>query len=164
LSTKSKRAISQSIIDRLIDLEPKVRSEPALSYEKSKKQLEAAVQRDLEWLFNTRQIPYELPEDSEVLLRESLFYYGLPDFTGLSIHSHQDQLALTRAMESAISNFEPRLANVKVSLRPAEAGARIRFLIEALLLMDPAPERVTFDTVHDLTSGEYKVGGEGNAR
>ena len=40
-------------------------------------------------------------------------------------------------------------------------GPRIlRFQIEALLKMDPAPEQIVFDTVLQLNSGEYKVKGE----
>ncbi len=55
--------------------------------------------------------------------------------------------------------FEPRLANVRVvPLEWRHAGTRtLRFRIEGLLLMDPAPEHVSFDTVLELTSGEYEV-------
>ena len=34
---------------------------------------------------------------------------------------------------------------------------------KALLDMDPAPELITFDTVLQLSSGEYQVGGEHGA-
>jgi predicted component of type VI protein secretion system len=33
----------------------------------------------------------------------------------------------------------------------------LRFRIEGLARIDPAPEQVTFDTVLELTSGEYQV-------
>jgi len=36
----------------------------------------------------------------------------------------------------------------------------LRFQIQGLLRIDPAPERVTFDTVLELTSGEYQVKGD----
>jgi type VI secretion system protein ImpF len=36
----------------------------------------------------------------------------------------------------------------------------LRFQIEALLKMDPAPEQVLFDTLLQLNSGEYQVKGE----
>ena len=41
------------------------------------------------------------------------------------------------------------------------SGFRVlRFQIEALLKMDPAPEQVLFDTVLQLNSGEYQVKGD----
>ena len=33
----------------------------------------------------------------------------------------------------------------------------LRFVLEATLLMDPNPERVVFDTVLEVTRGEYDV-------
>ncbi|MEZ5395501.1 MAG: hypothetical protein R2724_22155 [Bryobacterales bacterium] len=50
-----------SLLDRLIDLEPRnrdVRQEPA----KSLRQLKAGLRRDLEWLLNARRPPVDLPE------------------------------------------------------------------------------------------------------
>jgi type VI secretion system protein ImpF len=35
----------------------------------------------------------------------------------------------------------------------------LRFQIEGLLIMDPAPEHISFDTVLQLASGEYQVKG-----
>jgi type VI secretion system protein ImpF len=72
---------------------------------------------------------------------------------------------LVRALETAIAIFEPRLVDVKVT--PVDISTTttrvMRFQIEGLLLMDPAPEQVSFDTVLQLTSGEYQVKGEKNA-
>ena len=39
----------------------------------------------------------------------------------------------------------------------------MRFQIEALLKMDPAPEHISFDTVLQLSSGEYQVKGDSGA-
>jgi type VI secretion system protein ImpF len=45
-----------------------------------------------------------------------------------------------------------------VPLEETAHGTRtLRFRIEGLLIMDPAPEHVSFDTVLELTSGEYEV-------
>jgi predicted component of type VI protein secretion system len=37
------------------------------------------------------------------------------------------------------------------------------FIIEGLLAIDPMPEHVSFDTVLDVTGGEYHVRGEPGA-
>ncbi len=151
-----------SLMDRLIDLEPRnrdVRQEPA----QSMRQLKAGLRRDLEWLLNARRPPVDLPEGSDEVER-SVFYYGLPDVSNLAFNSAQDQRLLTRMIESAIAAFEPRLASVRVSLQPVTHQSQVmRFQIEGLFRVDPAPERVTFDTTLELSSGEYAVKGERGA-
>jgi len=45
----------------------------------------------------------------------------------------------------------------------SNSGRQLRFQIEALLLMDPSPELISFDTVLELSSGEYQIKGEQSA-
>jgi len=62
-----------------------------------------------------------------------------------------------------VKQFESRLANVRVlPVEETATGTRsLHFRIEGLLLMDPAPEHISFDTVLELTSGEYEVSDAG---
>jgi type VI secretion system protein ImpF len=147
--------ITQCLIDRLTSADPKLTPE---------RQLKASLRRDLEWLLNTRRIVVPPPEGMVELMR-SLYNYGLPDFSTYSLNSPKDRNKLVRALETAIAVFEPRLVDVKVTpVEMAGATTRVmRFQIEGLLLIDPAPEQVSFDTVLQLTSGEYQVKGEKNA-
>jgi type VI secretion system protein ImpF len=48
---------------------------------------------------------------------------------------------------------------------PTATGAlpQLRFAIEGLLAIDPMPEHVSFDTVLEITDGEYHVRGEPGA-
>jgi type VI secretion system protein ImpF len=47
---------------------------------------------------------------------------------------------------------------VRVTLEKSDtAERRLRFHIEGSMKLDPAPEEVSFDTVLELSSGEYKV-------
>ena len=54
---------------------------------------------------------------------------------------------------------------VKVSLIETDDEGRrqLRFLIEGLLRMEPNPEQVVFDTVLEISSGEYHVKGDASA-
>jgi len=153
--------VTQSVLERLIDLEPSQRNDPPQTRAQSVRQLKAALRRDLEWLLNTRQIPGGVAESYQEL-EHSLYAYGLPDVSNLSASSVRDRNRLLRMLESTISSFEPRLSGVKVT--PVDAGStsgrQLRFQIEGLLLMDPAPELISFDTVLQLSSGEYQVKGE----
>jgi predicted component of type VI protein secretion system len=47
---------------------------------------------------------------------------------------------------------------------PGEAARLLHFQIEGMLRTDPAPERIVFDTVLELSSGEYQVGRDNSAR
>jgi type VI secretion system protein ImpF len=154
-------AVTPSILDRLIDLDPQTPADAPASRTQSVRQLKASLRRDLEWLLNTRRNPDEVPENYEQVFR-SLYNYGLPDVTALSLNSPRDRQRVLRTVEVAIAIFEPRLTNVRVrSVDNVAGGPRVlRFQIEALLKMDPAPEQIFFDTLLQLSSGEYQVKGE----
>jgi type VI secretion system protein ImpF len=151
-------AVTLSTLDRLIDEDPTVSVEVMATRSHSVRQLKEGVRRDLEWLLNTRRIA-ESPDESLKELNGSVYVFGLPDFTAYSLNSPKDRAKLVRVLHATVKTFEPRLANIRVvPLEEAIPGTRtLRFRIEGLLLMDPVPEHVFFDTVLELTSGEYEV-------
>lgn len=154
-------AVTLTVLDRLLDKEPRNQApEPPQGRAQSLRELKASLRRDLEWLLNSRRSPIEVPE-SFTECQRSMMVYGLPDLSSLTVQSATDQARMARGMEQAISVFEPRLTSVKVTLTPVTEGSRmLRFVIEALLRIDPAPEHITFDTTLELNSGEYAVKGE----
>ncbi len=156
--------VTLSVLDRLIDQEPKSQSEAPLTRSQSVRMLKGAVQRDLEWLLNTRRI-FQEPDESLREINRSVYIYGLPDFSQYTMASAADQAKLVRQLQATIKMFEPRLANVRlVPVEATEKGIQqFRVRIEALLLMDPSPEPVSFDTVIGLKSGNCKVSGGPNA-
>lgn len=151
-------AVTLSTLDRLLDNEPENSMEAIPSRSQSVRQLKEGLRRDLEWLLNTRRIAVP-PEESLKEVNRSVYVYGLPDFTHYSLKSQKDQGKLVRHLQATVKLFEPRLANVRVvPLEEISGVARtLRFRIEGLLIMDPAPEHVSFDTVLELTRGEYEV-------
>jgi len=151
-------AVTLSVLDRLIDREPQNSAEVPPTRSHSVREMKEAVRRDLEWLLNTRRIA-DPPDESLKELNRSLYVFGLPDFTAYSLASPKDRARLVRHLQATVKLFEPRLVTTKViPLEDIVPGTRtLRFRIEGLLLMDPAPEQVSFDTVLELTSGEYEV-------
>jgi type VI secretion system protein ImpF len=155
------RTVQGSLLDRLTDREPKSNVEGRVGYLESVRQYKSGLQRDLEWLLNTRRIPVPPPEELEELQR-SVYTYGLPDLTSISRDSPEARDRLLRRVEDAIAIFEPRLANVMMVEMEGEQHRReLRFHVEGTLLMDPTPEQVVFDTVLHFASGEYEVEGAG---
>lgn len=144
--------VTQSVLDRLTAVEewPATRSQSVRFFKE-------ALKRDLEWLLNTRQPP--LPEVvGYPAARASIVNFGLPDITAMGLASASDHRQLRLAIEACLRNFEPRLMDVRVSVEDSDkVDRRLRFHIEGNMRLDPAPEEIAFDTVLELSSGEYKV-------
>jgi type VI secretion system protein ImpF len=153
--------IVPSILDRLMDDEPEVSREPLPNRFQNLSQLKKAVARDLEALLNTRQEMLEEVPSEFIEVSRSLVTYGLPDFSSYSVLNMNDRNRIRRALEQAIATFEPRFERVRVTLEPPrEPDRTLRFRIEAMLRVEPAPEPITFDAVLRLNTQEYVVQGQ----
>jgi type VI secretion system protein ImpF len=157
--------ITISALDRLIDYEPENRMENPLSRAQSVRLLKSSVRRDLEWLLNTRRIA-DPPDEELKELNNSVYVYGLPDLSTLTMANAADKNRLVRQILATINLFEPRLTNVRlVVVETPDAGKKdVRLRIEAMLRMDPVPEPITFDTVIELKSGNCHLTGGDDAR
>ncbi len=157
--------ITISALDRLIDLEPDNRMENPMSRSQSVRLLKSSVRRDLEWLLNSRRIA-DPPDEAFKELNRSVYVYGLPDLSSLTMASTADRNRLVRSILATINLFEPRLTNVRlVVVETADAGKKdARLRIDAMLRMDPVPEPVSFDTVIELKSGNCHLSGGDDAR
>jgi type VI secretion system protein ImpF len=156
------RTVQPSLLDRLTDADPRSTADPRISYAESVRRFKASIQRDLEWLLNTRRTPDAVPADWFEQLPRSVYYYGIPDITSLSRDSAESRLMLLHDVEQAIALFEPRLTDVRIAVVETEGEQfrrELRFHIEATLRMDPTPEQIVFDTVLNFASGEYDVAG-----
>jgi type VI secretion system protein ImpF len=145
---KSERTVRQSVLDRLIDRNPRNSQDPPLTWVGSVQELKASVLRDLEWLLNTRRVAgtrEAVPEE----LRHSLYHYGLPDITSMSADAPETFDRLLRYVEETIEIFEHK--------------HQLRFIIEAMLNMEPNPERVVFDSVLEVVTGSFVVTGHEDA-
>jgi type VI secretion system protein ImpF len=143
-----------SILDRLIDPgSGGTRGQSGYTIER----MVQAVRRDLEDLLNTRRCAAGISAGFKEVL-SSVIVYGLPDLTTVEAITAQQRAALAGILERIISQFEPRLRDVKASLLDAndEKLRTLRFRIDAKLRVDPAPE-VAFDTFLELSTGHYSV-------
>jgi type VI secretion system protein ImpF len=162
LRSQPNSAVTLSILDRLTDQHPKSPSvEAPMTRAESVRIFKTGLRRDLEWLLNSRRNP-DQPGPSLPETDTSVLQYGLPDFSTFSLASPKDRSKLINMLQSAIKTFEPRLANVKiVQLEFSSTGMRsIRLLLEGLLMMDPEPELISFDTTLQLTTGDFRILGE----
>jgi type VI secretion system protein ImpF len=156
--------VTLSVLDRLLDNDPKHSAEAPMTRAQSLRELRSALKRDLEWLLNTRRTIEPAPDSARETVR-SVYHYGFTDISSKSVLSSRDHTDLVREMESSIAVFEPRLKRAKARMEMLEGSYRaLRFVIEGLLCMDPQPEPIRFDTVLELGKGAYEVKGEDGAQ
>jgi type VI secretion system protein ImpF len=152
-----------SLLDRLLDDHPEESREPAWRDVQVIRVLKASLCRDLQNLLNAHRLLAVIPE-AYTELKTSLLNYGLPDLQSMEVREDHDLGLLCRLIEESIQAFEPRLQGVRV--RPViEAEGkkpidrRVRFEIEAVLVVEPLREPVLFSSSLDVASGEFAVEG-----
>lgn len=153
--------IQPSLLDRLLDDRPEDKEEPVWAAAQVVRRVRDSLCRDLQNLLNTRRSLDVLPEECTEL-GSSLLNYGLPDLQSLEIREDHELVRLCRLIEEAIQNFEPRLQGVRVRPLVGEDGRRpfdrrLRFEIEAVLVVEPLREPVVFASALDLSSGAFDV-------
>ena len=148
---RAENLVTQSILDRLCDVDDWPTSRP-----QSMRLYREAVKRDVEYLLNTRCPPIQnislYPKSAA-----SVMNFGLSDLSSYS-DSATDQNSLVAAMLQTLRRFEPRIQNVRVIVVRSETVSRsLRFHIEGRIKFDTQVENIEFDTVLELTRGEYEV-------
>jgi type VI secretion system protein ImpF len=149
--------VTPSLLDRLLDGDPRSSRDAILSRQDSVRELKRAVQRDLENLLNSRNSYPDLPP-AFVEAGQSALTYGLPDFSGLNPSNPADQNRLRHHIESVVRAFEPRLSGISATFVPSATTERsMRLRLDARLLIDPTPEPVSFDVVVPVQSMACEV-------
>lgn len=163
-SARPAAATMPSVLDRLLDEVPVSSGNNAPSRRALVAAVKRTVQRDLEWLLNTRRrslgaAAKDLPE-----LKNALVAYGIPDFTALDLSSEARRLGFARALETAIRTFEPRLSAVSVVLvdRRQNMERRLHFRIEAQIRVETGAEPVIFETLLDPATQTFSIRGTGH--
>lgn len=151
--------VKASVLDRLVDYEPATSHESVQHRVLNIKQIKALVIRDLENLLNARRQIRHVP----ALYRQvhnSVFMYGLDDFTAENPKNPSVRRKLRQDVERAIAKFEPRLKNVTVRIEDdIEKGRNLKFRINGVLVVEPEIEPVTLDTYFDTNRGVYVIHG-----
>ena len=125
--------------------------------------LRAAVQSDLQHLLNTRT-RFLSPDAACEHVQDTLVNFGLPDMTTQSLVTDRGRREFGEWMERTIRRYEPRFAEVQVHIGEqrkdrgrrgssrSRRGGGLSFSVDALLIADPAPEDVSFDSKVDPIS------------
>ncbi|CAM2910801.1 lysozyme [Pseudoalteromonas atlantica] len=141
-----KQQLQASILDRLIDDEPDFQDAPSRTEGITISELRKSVRRDIEALLNARIQWHTWPTQYSEL-STSCLSYGLPDFSSMSVSSHEGRALLCETVRNTILKFEPRFLEVEVFTDEEVPVNRVLNLrINALLYADPEPEFISFDS------------------
>ncbi|MGN6807142.1 MAG: type VI secretion system baseplate subunit TssE [Trinickia sp.] len=121
-------------------------------------ELKRSVARHIETLLNARIVFTDKRLARFPECRRSVLTYGLDDFAGLSLASHDDRKTICDSIQRAIERHERRLKQVKVKLElNAQSTNMLCFAIQALLVVHPAEEAVNFDAMLQPSTLQYSV-------
>ena len=158
LSPKEK--LQPSLLDRLTDLRPDVRTSSGGVRVLSMEELRDGVRRDLASLFNATSL--ETVEDLSDYpnVQRSTLNFGMPDLSGKTA-SGMDLKELERALGRAIHEFEPRLLEESVKITSdvfdSKSHNTMVATIEAELWSQPLPQKLLLRTELDLENGEVQL-------
>ena len=146
--------LQPSLLDRLTDLEPEQRREPADKQTLSMAQLRRAVLRDLGWLLNATNLEAvdALPEGS--LAASGTLNFGIPGIAGAATLAGRGP-SLERMVAQAIRAFEPRIRpeTLTVRARPFDREQGLPTLVLEIsgeLWAQPVPLPLFLETSFEL--------------
>ncbi|WP_278923820.1 MULTISPECIES: type VI secretion system baseplate subunit TssE [Pseudophaeobacter] len=152
--------LQPSLLDRLTDNAPRERRESRDARVIDLNRLREIIQRDLSWLLNTQNAGRQIDGDRYPAVAGSVLNYGLSEVTG-EFSTTEKAERIRRAIEQAISSFEPRIIEGTVDVQligDAEAaGMTIGLDIRADMWAQPLPLELYLRSKVDVTTGEVKM-------
>ena len=152
------------LLDRLTADKPREQADYRYERYVSLQQYRAGVERDLEWLLNSKaRLGYSkgdrMAPDRIRLALGSVINFGVSPIIGLSAVRVDD---VRDRVTEAIRRFEPRIApsSLEVSVRKEDGELTLR--IRGVLWANPLPESFDVRSRIDLESGRCVLGGAGH--
>jgi type VI secretion system protein ImpF len=126
----------------------------------SENELRRLVGADITALLNTVDLASVEDLTSAPEVRKSILNFGFPDLARISIDENR-VFEVARQLETALRDFEPRLAPVSIKARRDETVSpddlRVRFVISAELRVQPVNVPMQFIAEIELDSGKVKI-------
>lgn len=150
-----KRQFSPTLFDRLIDDEPKVKTELFDKFFFSAQQIRKIVQRDIVSILNNSNIEQHLNESKHHWVLESVLNYGLSPMVGTYADAN-NWPKIEKIIRNAILRFESRVIPESLVVRPlldknspSRHGVVI-FEIRGLIDWQPYPVDLCFSGAYDM--------------
>jgi len=155
-----KEKLQPSLLDRLTDVRPDVRTSNAGVRVLSMQELREGVQRDLGALLNATAL--DVVEDLSAYpnVQRSTLNFGMPDMSGKTA-SGVEVKDLERVLLRTIQEFEPRIMSESLKItgdmQERKGHNTMIITIEGELWSQPLPQKLLLRTELDLENGEMKL-------
>jgi type VI secretion system protein ImpF len=150
--------ITPSVLDRLLDDNPKEPLENPSQQSFDLSRLKRSVARDMEALLNSRSVDLDEEIDHYPQARNSMIDFGITDLSSLSLLDPGDRAYLRDKIRITVERHEPRLGKIHVSLEaPAGTERMLRFRVDAILRVLPTRPPVSFDATLQLSSNSCQI-------
>lgn len=157
-ASAAKAKYSPTLFDRLADNAPREPEERHSLRLISAEELKESVARDLEAMLNSRCGYGDDAFDGYPQALQSMCSYGMNDFVGRSLANPADRSFICRSLERTIAIHERRLKQVHVTLEVDDKTVnRLKFAINAMLVVHPSSEPVYFDALLQPSTLQYSV-------
>jgi len=158
------RALTPSLLDRLLDDEPNREEEAPLSEQAALRLIKHGLQRDVEDLLNSRRSIGSLSPSFEELA-DSLVNYGMDRPHSSDAKRSRSQSSLCQRIADTIRRFEPRLLEVRAfpnlpASSPIRSDRVMKFTIEGFLTVAPLRpnvQEISFQATYDGFTGTYTL-------
>lgn len=158
LNERHNVVITPSVLDRLLDDQPKVQIESQMQHFFDLNRLKKAVARDMEALLNSRCVDLDEEIERYPQARNSMIDFGITDLSSLSLLDPGDRAYLRDKIRITVQRHEPRLGTIRVRLDAPEGTERmLRFRVDAVLKVLPTRPPVSFDATLQLSSNSCQV-------
>jgi type VI secretion system protein ImpF len=158
------RALTPSLLDRLLDDEPNREEEGPLTEQATLRLVKHGLQRDVENLLNSRRSIQSISPSFEELA-DSLVNYGLSRPHSSEVKRLRSQASLCQLIADTIRRFEPRLQEVRVfpnlpASSPPRSDGIMKFTIEGFLTVTPLRpnvQEISVQAAYDGFTGTYTL-------
>jgi len=158
------RALTPSLLDRLLDDEPNREEEGPLTEQATLRLVKHGLQRDVENLLNSRRSIQSVSPSFEELA-DSLVNYGLSRPHSSEVKRLRSQASLCQLIADTIRRFEPRLQEVRVfpnlpASSPPRSDGIMKFTIEGFLTVTPLRpnvQEISVQAAYDGFTGTYTL-------
>ncbi len=159
---EKRRRWPPTLLERLLDEEPKKRQESYDAFFFTAGDLRAVVQKDIGCLLNNSNIEEQLDENRYPKVIESVINYGVSPLVG-QYASHYNWMLIEKNIRNALLRFEPRIIPESLLVRPLTAkdppgkNGRVLFEIRGLIDWQPAPVDLCINGAYDAETAKVDL-------
>lgn len=159
---ESKQGFSPTLLERLLDDEPKKQQESYDACYLSIKEIRAIVLKDIACLLNSTNLEEQLDVNRHSQILTSVVNYGVASLTGKYAHHHSWHI-IEKNVRNALLRFEPRIIPETLLVRavadkvPLGRNSQLHFEIGGLIDWQPQPVELSLRAAYDAETAKVAL-------